>query len=110
MKPGDDVRAGDLDQRVTLSEPVYNNRGDRIEGYNPVHLRVPAAKRSMRGREMLDAGRDVSEHWAIFTIRYRPDVTERMRITHRNEDWNIEAVDNVNGSDRKLELTCKRVK
>lgn len=46
----------------------------------------------------------------VFRIRYRPDITEQMRVVHGGLNYNITFVDNVNDGDRFLDLYTKVVK
>lgn len=40
------------------------------------------------------------------TIRYHPDVTERMRVIHNGKAYNIRHVNNWNEQNHKMILTC----
>lgn len=110
MKPGDDLRAGDLTLRVSLQAPEMNEAGDEIVGWTDIATGVPAAKRGLRGREVLASGRDVNEQWATWTIRFRVGLDTAKRLVWRGEVWEFDGLDNVNGSNRKIELTCRMVR
>lgn len=103
------VSAGDLNQRVTIQQPVYNSGGDEIVGWSAIAT-VWAAIRHMRGRELIDSGRDTSEQFATIRIRYRTGLDHAQRIVHKSTNYDIEAISNVNEENAVLELTCKAVK
>jgi SPP1 family predicted phage head-tail adaptor len=110
MRPGDDLRAGDLNQMITLEAPTYNAGGDEITGHTVVETDVWAAVEPIRGRELVESGRDVTEGWALIRIRYQPGLDAIKRVQHGIDVYDVENVRNPNNSNRVLELTCKMVR
>lgn len=108
MKPVDSIPAGSLNLLIALYAPTQS--GDEITGETLIAAQIPASKRSIPGasRESTEAGREVARQFAVFTIRYRPGVDTAKFLTHVGDRWDIDFVDNVNGSNRKLEITARR--
>jgi SPP1 family predicted phage head-tail adaptor len=109
MKYGDDVRAGEMNLLVSL----YGTTDTGDPGTSAESLLaagIAAAKRPLRGREADDSGREISEQWAVFSIRWRSDVDTAKTLTHAGDRWNIDAVDDPTGNRRKLEITARKVR
>ena len=104
------MRAGTLDQRVTLEQRVegQDEAGQPFEDWLPV-FDAWAAVMPLRGREIVaaDAVAAVSDVRVI--IRYRPGITPAMRVQHGTDTYSIESVANVASANREIELLCKRV-
>jgi SPP1 family predicted phage head-tail adaptor len=110
MKPLDNLPAGDLNQRITLASPALSDDEDEISGYTTLAENVPASKRALRGREIMESGRDVSEQWTEFRIRYREGLDATKRVTHGETDYDVEGIDDPTGNRRVLIITAKVVK
>jgi head-tail adaptor len=108
MRPGDHIPAGELDQLISLYSP--NVSGDEITGETLTVAGVAAKKRTLRGREVEASNRDVSESWAVFSIRYRAGLDTVSVLTHGGDRWNVDAVDNVNGANRRIDITARLVR
>jgi head-tail adaptor len=110
MKAPDYIAAGDLRLLISLYSP--NQSGDEITGETLIAAHVPAAKRSISGasREMTEAGREVARQFSIFTIRYRPGLDTAKFLMYAGDRWDIDFVDNVNGTNKILELTARQGK
>ena len=104
------MRAGDLDQRVTLQrrEQGEDEAGQPFDDWVPV-FDAWAAVKPLRGREIIaaDAVSAITDVRVI--LRYRPGITSAMRVQHGTDTYSIESVANVNSANREVELLCKRV-
>ena len=104
------MRAGTLDQRVTLEQRVegQDEAGQPFEDWLP-YLSAWAAVYPLRGREIVaaDAVAAISDVRVI--LRYRPGITPAMRVQHGSDTYSIATVINVNSANREIELLCKRV-
>jgi SPP1 family predicted phage head-tail adaptor len=109
-RTADILRAGDMTARITLSSPTLTSDEDEISGFTPLAENVPASKRMLRGRELLDAGRDVSEQWTEFRIRYRDGLDSSKRLTDGGRHYDIESIDDPTGARRVLLITAKVVR
>ena len=104
------MRAGTLDQRVTLEQRVEGQdaAGQPFEDWLPV-FDAWAAVAPLRGREVIRADAVAAISDVLVKLRYRPGVTPAMRVRHGSDTYNIAAVINVNSANREIELLCKRV-
>ena len=109
MKPADDLRAGDLNQRITLHGPADGDRNDEPTS-GVIAENVPAQKRALRGREILASGRDVSEQWVEWRIRYRADLGAANHLTHGSQEYDIEGIDDPTGNRRVLVIMARAVR
>jgi SPP1 family predicted phage head-tail adaptor len=105
----ENINAGDMTRQISLDAPTYNTGGDEISGYTPVITDLWAEKRTMRGQEKDEAGRTVSVDYDLYRIRYRSGIDSVKRLRDGSQVYDIQRVDNVNGRNRVIELTCKVV-
>ena len=61
----------------------------------------------LSGRELMTAGADRAENTARITVRYRPDLVERMRILYGSVVYDITSVSDIDGRRRVLEVMVK---
>lgn len=88
--------AGRLDRKITLrsvSETV-NAFGEPEEGFSDL-VTIPAGVKEQTGKELFTSGGEQAQKRVIFTIRYRTDVTESMRIRYNSEDYDIESISEI---------------
>jgi head-tail adaptor len=109
MKPADDLRAGDLNQRITINGPVAGSSNDE-PGSAVLAASVPAQKRALRGREVLASGRDVSEQWVEWRIRWRGDLGAANHLSHGSSQYDIESIDDPTGGRRVLVIMARVVR
>lgn len=110
MRRDDDIAAGELTQQVALYGPVMNEGGDEVADWSLIASGIPAKKESMRGRELVDSGRDTSEQFVLWVIRWRTGIDTATRLTHAGTDYDIEAIDDPTGNRRRLNITAKVVR
>lgn len=84
------MRAGELDRRITLKEPVRttDTAGGIVTTYTDVAT-VSAKKRDVSGREKFRAEQVNAELTTRFTIRYRSDIQNDWRIVFKSKDYDI---------------------
>lgn len=100
--------AGQMDQRITLQSPSASKDalGQRVETWADVAT-VWARAQPLRGREFFAAGQMQSEAAVKFTVRWRDDVSGRMRVLWRGVPHAIVAEPmDVDGKRVELELMC----
>ncbi len=104
------MRAGTLDQRVTLEQRVEGQdaAGQPFEDWLPV-FDAWAAVEPLRGKEVIRADAVANITDVLVKLRYRPGVTNAMRIRHGDDVYDIASVANIKSADREVELLCKRV-
>lgn len=62
----------------------------------------------LRGRELFAAQEHSSETEVRIRIRYRDDVTDRMRVVHDGKYYEIQSVIDPELRHRELELMCSQ--
>jgi SPP1 family predicted phage head-tail adaptor len=109
VKLGDDIAAGDLNCSIALYSPQHNASGDEITGWTLIQAGIAASKRTLQGRETLDAARDTSEQLVLWTVRYRAGLDTAKRLTHAGSHYDIVALVDPTGNRRRLDITTKLV-
>ncbi len=104
---------------VTIQKPVETQ-----DGYGSPNIRwqtleanVWASIEPVRGREFFAAKQVTAEIYATIRMRWRQDVTAKMKIVHgplcvckntATEEYLIESIINPRSCNRSLELMCTR--
>lgn len=104
------MRAGDLDQRVTVERftSTQDELGQPIESWAPLFT-CWAAVEPLTGREYLAAQAAVSEVTARIRMRFRPWMTAQDRVIHNGTTYGIESLVDVRSGNWELVLMCKAV-
>lgn len=105
----DMLNAGEMTQRITLRATALDSNDEPIDGA-AIAEDVPASKRALRGREIVESGRDVGEQWTEFRIRYRTGLDHATRVESAGQAYDVEAIDDPTGNRRVLVITAKVVK
>lgn len=103
------MRAGDLRHRVTIQQQVGKGKDpvtkETRETWQDVAT-VWAAVEPLRGREYFQAMETESEAVTRVRIRYRPGVTNEMRVQYGDRILYIQGVIDVDERHRELQLMC----
>lgn len=102
------ISAGRMDQRITLQAPSasVDALGQRVETWADVAT-VWAEVQPLRGREFFAAGAMQSEAAVRVRMRYRTDVTGKMRVLWRSVPHALVAEPmDVDAGRHTLELLC----
>ena len=104
------MRAGELDQRVTLERfgEYKDASGAWTEGWETVGT-FWAAVLPLTGREVIAADAVTAIGDVRIIMRYRPGITPADRLTHKGKQMNITAVIDRGSAGRTLELQSKVV-
>ena len=104
------MKAGDLDQRVTVErlQGGFDELGQPIQSWAPLFT-CWAAVEPLVGREYLAAQAAVSEVTARIRMRFRPWMTAQDRVIHNGTTYNIESLIDVRSENRELVLMCKAI-
>jgi len=107
MKVTDKIPGGSLRLIIALYAPTQT--GDEITGETLIAANVPASKRSIPGasREETAVGREVARQFSVFTIRYRPGLDTAKFLVFAGDRWDIDFVDDINGTHKKIEITAR---
>ena len=98
---------GELNQRVTIQRAnvVVNSYGEEITTW--VTLATTwAAVRNVPQREPFAADQFVSVVTTAFTLRFRSDVTAKMRVVNAGKIYEIDSVADPDGARRFVECQC----
>ncbi len=103
------MNAGKLRHQVTIKKPIetQNAYGEPEVRWQDIAT-VWAQVEPLRGREYFASKQMVAEVEVRITIRYRSDVTAKMKIAKGTDDYLIETIINVMERNRELQLMCKR--
>jgi SPP1 family predicted phage head-tail adaptor len=102
------LAAGDLDRRVTLLQPLYNEFEDEIVAWNPAAT-VWAAVNPTFGMETNEAGRETVNVLVSVVIRYRSDVDHRWRIQDGPHLYDITGITDITRRRVQLTMSCQEV-
>lgn len=102
------MRAGDLDQRVTVERftSTQDELGQPIESWAPLFT-CWAAVEPLTGREFIAAQAAQSEVTARIRMRFRPWMTAEDRVIHDGKTYNIVSVVDPRSQGRELVLMCR---
>ncbi len=103
------LRAGDMDQRVTITYPLYSSPPDEVASW-PTLATLYAMVEFLVGDEVVSGDREVSKQLAKVKVHHRSDINTTMRLTHRSIEYDIRAVVDVDGKRESLWLTCRAVR
>lgn len=99
------MNIGDMRHRITLQKKVdvVDAEGFTTQQWQDVAT-VWAAVENLHGREYWEAAAVQAENTVKFTIRYRPDIDQTMRIVFRGQIYEITAIDNIKYRNEYLEI------
>lgn len=104
------MKAGALRHRVFIEDHIseLDSDGAMVESWEPVFDGpVSAEIAPLSGRELIASQAVQSKVSVRIKIRYRAEVTARMRVVHRSAIYNIEAViPDMQSGIRYLTLLC----
>jgi SPP1 family predicted phage head-tail adaptor len=103
------ISAGDLDRRVTLLQPVYNEFQDEILDWEPVSDVWASVEPGTGGIEVTEGDRTVATNATEITIRYRTDIDARWRVQDREHVYEIKGMSDVVRRRTLLVLNCMEV-
>lgn len=94
------MRAGSLDRRIVIEAPatVRNTVGEDITTWSTLAA-VAARKIPQAGAERFSAGAEQATADVIFRIRYRSDVTTKMRVVEGGNRYDITALIEIGRRD-----------
>lgn len=103
------INAGALDRKVTIIQPSESISaiGEVVSTWSNLST-VPAMYKPLNSTERFGANAVRTERACKFHIRYRSDVTEKMRVVYGVETYRIIAINEL-GRREGLELICEAV-
>jgi len=88
------LRAGDLNRRITIQmrRPGRNELGEELVSWVDLAADVPAGLLVLSGKEYAVSSGEISRAQVSMRVRWRTDVTAKMRVLYAGGIYNIEAV------------------
>lgn len=102
--------AGALDRRCVVLEPISTQDfagGEAIEWREVAEVWANVSYPSTGSGEAYAVGQQVATRSVLFTLRYRGDVTEKMRVRYEGCEYDIERIEEV-GRRGYTRLTTKK--
>jgi len=108
------IEAGRLTREIDIlaNTPTKDTFGAPIFTYTTqVAQTFWADVKPISGTEYYSVDQPLSELQYVFTIRYTTVITpdHSMRVSYNSQEYNIQAVINVNDADVRYDLICNRV-
>jgi len=102
------IASGTYRHRVTIQQrdAREDDLGQAQIGWSDVLSNVSALVEDLNGRELLAAQEIHSTVNARIRLRYRPAITADMRVIHKGQSYNIEAVIRADSLNVELILLC----
>lgn len=103
------IRTGRMNKRITIQTytQAADTYGEPIRTWSDIGTRW-AAVEPLTMREFITAKQLASQIDIRFITRYLADIKPKMRIVYNSENYNIEAVININNQNRELQLLCSK--
>jgi len=104
---------GELNDRITIQENTNstpNDFGEVTNTWTDITDGTVCAKVEYKGtgsNEDYKESQEVASTVVVFTIRYKSEVTAKMRISYESAFWDIESIA-VQDNKRWTELTAKK--
>lgn len=104
------MNIGDMRHRITLQKKVDVTDADGFttQQWQDVAT-VWAAVENLHGREYWEAASVQAENTVKFTIRFRPDVEQTMRILFKGKVYNILSIDNIKYRNEFIEIKAREL-
>jgi len=102
------MKSATLRKRVTIQRrsTAEDALGQQLLTWETIGT-VWAEVEQISGRELLTASAERAENTARVTVRYRPDLVEKMRLLYGSIIYDITSVSDLDGRKRQLEVMCK---
>lgn len=101
--------AGLFDQLVTIRQrgtTVRNGKGENVAPWVDYLPNIYARAKPVRAQEIHRAGQAHTMDTVVFTVRYRPGITDQMQVVWNGKPYGITALVNVEGRGEDLEITA----
>lgn len=105
------MKIGDMRQRITFQQEVKTADGSKgfTVAWQDV-ISVWASVQPLSGREFFQAHQIKAEITHRVKIRYRTDITVKMRIKHKDRYFAIESILDKKERREELEIFCRETK
>jgi len=101
------LQAGSLNRQVTFQQrgTTLDSFGQQSETWTTV-LTARASVEPLSGSELVSAGAQIGETMVTVIVRYRPTITQALRLTYQGAVYNIISVVDDFARHRKLTMLC----
>jgi len=91
------MRAGELDKRIALlrKATARDGKGSQIGDFVSFEGDLPAAVKTMQGRDDENGGQISNDHQVLIKIRFRTDLNERDRILYNEKQYDIQSIQEI---------------
>lgn len=105
------MKIGEMRQRITFQQPVKTPDGHKghTVGWQDM-VTCWASVDPLSGREYFYSHQIKAEITHRVKIRYREDITVKMRIKHRDRNLAIESILNLKEKRQIIEILCREEK
>ncbi len=102
------MSAGEFRHRVKLQQrsKTEDDLGQQVLAWSDVAM-LWAKVEQLSGRELMTASAERAENTARITVRFRPDIVEKMRILYGAIIYDITSVSDIEGRRIRLEIMVK---
>ena len=102
------MNAADLRHRISIRRrsTAEDALGQEVRSWVEI-ASVRAKVENLKGNEILAANAERAENVYKITIRYRPNIVEKMQIIYESQPLDITNVSDIEGRKRELEIMCK---
>lgn len=102
------MNAADLRHRISIRRrsTAEDTLGQEVRSWVEI-ASVRAKVENLKGNELLIANAERAENIYRVTIRYIPNIVEKMQIIYDSMPLDITNVSDVTGRKRELEIMCK---
>ena len=101
------IHAGRLNQRIDIQDATTPATGESVPSYANHVTGLPAEVRETGGGEYIRGRQIEAGITAVITIRYRSDITPRMRVKYGSRKFGIVSVGDPTGMGVITVLSCK---
>lgn len=106
------MNIGRLDRRIVIQTKTSTNiNGEAVESWatlDTVWATVKFPVSSIAANEGTEAGRETATTQVEFTIRYRTDVTESMRVYYQTQYYDIQRINQIGRNEMLKLVTVKK--
>ena len=103
------MRSGELNKRIELQIPTRSqSSGEWIDTYT-TQATIWGAIEPLSGNRLFLAQQANSQIQGVIRIRYRKDVTPKMRVKYNNRYFQIISIINKDESNKELQLWYREI-
>ncbi|MDE0724645.1 MAG: phage head closure protein [Alphaproteobacteria bacterium] len=101
------MRTGKLDRKIIVQSLTYTDDG--FGGFTTISDTVAVLRAEVHdkaGKELLSAGKELTEKTISFTVRYTELIKPTMQVVYEEQTYSIEGIEEI-GRKKGLRIFCK---